>query len=90
MYNTERAWRSRFATLPRILQLKFLTEENAYFRSEERARRGIPGTDKDDWYWAVEYVNFTWPHIVIAALYPPIVTRPPDPGLPFELRDSSY
>lgn len=71
MIDTERVWRCPFNALPLLLRIKFLVEENAYLRWEERMRDGIVGTACDDWRWAEQYVHLTWPHVVIQGLFRP-------------------
>ena len=75
MIETEKVWRCPFNSLPTILQVKFLIEENAYFRWEQRMCGCIPGTPKDDWYWAEDYVEFNWPFLVIKSLSPNLTAQ---------------
>jgi hypothetical protein len=75
MTATEAAWGHEYSKLSCLLQIQFLIQENAYFRWEERMKKGIHGSRQDDWYWAEEYVHQNWPFEVIRALYMPIAMQ---------------
>ena len=70
MKATEILWRCPFDVLPAQLKVRFLVEENAYFRWEDGKKKGIPGNPVDDWLWAENEINLTYPHLVISALEP--------------------